>query len=130
MPRPRTSCGGTVIEIGWPTKCTDSATVPAGHTAVLLRPSGVDREPLRDGEHFIGPLGVVETYDLQAQEQSEDLDALSADGMMLEAHLDVLASNGLSIKLDASVRYHLNQVAFRDLRMRAGIPPRALARPR
>jgi regulator of protease activity HflC (stomatin/prohibitin superfamily) len=66
------------------------ATVPAGHSAVLLRVSGVDPEPLRDGEHFIGPLGVVETYDLQAQEQSEDLDALSADGMMLEAHASVM----------------------------------------
>jgi regulator of protease activity HflC (stomatin/prohibitin superfamily) len=80
------------------------ATVPAGHAAVLLRASGVSRGPLSDGEHFIGPLGVVETYDLQAQEQSEDLDALSADGMMLEAHASILTFHPLPEEVVALAR--------------------------
>jgi regulator of protease activity HflC (stomatin/prohibitin superfamily) len=80
------------------------ATVPAGHVAVLLRPSGVDSQPLRDGEHFIGPLGEVETYDLQSQEQSEDLDALSADGMMLEAHASVLTFHPVPAEVVALAR--------------------------
>jgi len=80
------------------------ATVPAGHTAVLLRASGVEREPLPDGEHFIGPLGMDELYDLQAQEQSEDLDALSADGMMLEAHASVLTFHPVPAEVVALAR--------------------------
>lgn len=61
------------------------ATVPAGQAGVVLRTNGVDRMPLEEGLHLIGPLADVETYDQRAQEKNEDLDALSADGAMLEA---------------------------------------------
>jgi regulator of protease activity HflC (stomatin/prohibitin superfamily) len=55
-----------------------------------MRVGGVDAKPLREGDHFIGPFDAVETYDLRAQEQSEDLAALSGDGAMLEAHASVM----------------------------------------
>jgi regulator of protease activity HflC (stomatin/prohibitin superfamily) len=66
------------------------ATIPPGRAGVVLRPDGVDREPLPEGMHFVGPLASVETYDLRAQEQKEDMAALSAEGMMLEANASVL----------------------------------------
>jgi len=39
---------------------------------------------------LIGPLTQVETYDLRMQERSEDLEALSADGMGLDAQASVM----------------------------------------
>jgi regulator of protease activity HflC (stomatin/prohibitin superfamily) len=66
------------------------ATIPSGHGGVLLGASGVARDPLAEGAYFVGPLAAVELYDLRAQEQNEDLDALSADGAKLEARASVL----------------------------------------
>ncbi len=65
-------------------------TVPPGRAGVVLRTDGVAREPLSEGVHVVGPLASVETYDLRAQEHSEDLEALSADGATLEAQASVL----------------------------------------
>jgi regulator of protease activity HflC (stomatin/prohibitin superfamily) len=80
------------------------ATVPSGHSGVLLRTSGVDPELLREGVNFIGPLAGVETYDLRAQEQSEDLDALSADGVMLVAHASVMTFHPVPAEVVALAR--------------------------
>ncbi len=66
------------------------ATVPPGHAGVLLRTSGVDAKTLPEGVSFIGPLDRVKTYDLRAQERTEDLKALSADGAVLEARASVM----------------------------------------
>ncbi len=66
------------------------APIPSGYTGVLLGTSGVDRKPLHEGEHFVSLLDSVETYDLQAQEKTEDLTAVSADGMALDARASVL----------------------------------------
>jgi regulator of protease activity HflC (stomatin/prohibitin superfamily) len=66
------------------------ATVPSGQTGVLLHFNSVDPQTLPEGTHVIGPLDVVENYDLRAQERSEDLTALSADGAQLEAHASVI----------------------------------------
>jgi len=75
------------------------ATIPPGHAGVVLRPSGVERRPLSEGISFIGPLASVETYDLRAQEQKEDMAALSADGMMLEANASVLTFHPAAAEL-------------------------------
>ena len=69
---------------------TACATVPSGGAGVLLRIRGVAPEPMGEDVHFIGPLAQVETYDLRAQERSEDLSALSADGVMLDARASVM----------------------------------------
>jgi prohibitin 1 len=66
------------------------ATVPSGQAGVVLRMGSVDDKVLPEGVHWIGPLDEVETYDLRAQEHSEDLDALSADGAPLEAHSSII----------------------------------------
>jgi len=69
---------------------TACATVPSGGAGVVLGIRGVEPEPLGEGVHFVGPLVEVETYDLRAQEKSEDLEALSADGMVLDARASVM----------------------------------------
>lgn len=69
---------------------TACATVPSGGAGVVLGIRGVDPDPLGEGVHFVGPLAEVETYDLRAQEKSEDLEALSADGMLLDARASVM----------------------------------------
>jgi regulator of protease activity HflC (stomatin/prohibitin superfamily) len=66
------------------------ATVPSGQAGVVLRPDGVDHNLLGEGLHFVGPLDVAEVYDLRAQEHLEDLEALSADGVPLEARASVV----------------------------------------
>jgi regulator of protease activity HflC (stomatin/prohibitin superfamily) len=80
----------------WPTVAASClplfacATVPPGKTGVVLHASEVDRKPLSEGLHWVGPFDQVETYDLRAQERNEDLDALSADGAPLEAHASMI----------------------------------------
>ena len=68
----------------------ECATVPSGQAGVVLRMGSVDTKVLPEGVHWIGPLDEVETYDLRAQEHSEDLAALSADGAPLEAHSSII----------------------------------------
>jgi hypothetical protein len=77
------------------------ATVPAGQAGVVLRSNGVDSKPLAEGVHLVGPLADVETYDQRAQEKNEDLDALSADGAMLEAQASVLTFHPVPTELVA-----------------------------
>jgi regulator of protease activity HflC (stomatin/prohibitin superfamily) len=71
------------------------ATIPSGHTGVLLGPGGVAAAPLEEGTHVIGPFASVEIYDLRSQERTEDLTALSADGTALEARASLLTFHPL-----------------------------------
>jgi regulator of protease activity HflC (stomatin/prohibitin superfamily) len=80
------------------------ATVPSGHAGVLLRASGMADQPLGEGVQVVGPWASVEIYDLRAQERSEDLQALSADGAMLEAHASVLTYHPMPEQLVALAR--------------------------
>jgi hypothetical protein len=66
------------------------ATVPSGGAGVVLGIRGVEPEPLGEGIHFVGPLAAVEPYELRAQERNEDLEALSADGMVMDARASVM----------------------------------------
>jgi len=62
------------------------ATIPPGAGGVLWSArDGVQRKPLEEGQHFIGPLASVTVYDLRAQERKEDLVGLTADGALVEA---------------------------------------------
>ena len=66
------------------------ATVPSGQAGVVLRTDGVDRNALAEGVHVLSPLDEVDLYDLRAQEHTEDLEALSADGVPLEAAASIV----------------------------------------
>ena len=79
-------------------------TVPSGHLGVLLRSEGVAPEPIGEGAHLIGPLAHTEIYDLRAQEHTEVLAALSADGAMLEARASVLTFRPAAGELVALAR--------------------------
>jgi regulator of protease activity HflC (stomatin/prohibitin superfamily) len=80
------------------------ATVPSGHLGVLLRSDGVAADPLGEGTHLVGPLASVDVYDLRAQEETEDLVALSADGAPLEARASVLTFHPVPSELVALAR--------------------------
>ena len=71
------------------------ATVGPGHVGVLWQASGGTQvETYGEGVHAIAPWNELSVYDLRSMSHDEVL--------------DVIAVNGLGIKLDASVRYHLN----------------------
>jgi hypothetical protein len=72
-----------------------AATVGPGRLRVLWRASdGTQAATYGEGLHYFAPWNALTVYDTRAMSHDEVL--------------DVIAINGLSIKLDASVRYHLN----------------------
>ena len=72
-----------------------SVTISSGHAGVLYRTFGngvvTDEPPLGEGFHIIAPWNKVFIYEVRQQELSEKM--------------QVLSSNGLEIKLDASAWY-------------------------
>jgi regulator of protease activity HflC (stomatin/prohibitin superfamily) len=79
-----------------------SVTIKAGHSGVLYETFGngvvTDRPTLGEGFHFIAPWNKVFIYEMRQQELSEKM--------------QVLSSNGLEIKLDASAWY---QPVYKDV---------------
>jgi prohibitin 2 len=72
-----------------------ATTVGPGRAGVLWRASNGTQTPAYgEGLYYIAPWNDFYVYDLRSQSHDE--------------MLDVIAVNGLAIKLDASVRYHLN----------------------
>jgi regulator of protease activity HflC (stomatin/prohibitin superfamily) len=69
------------------------ATVGSGQVGVIWTPNGMRPEPLPEGNWGIGWFDRTTVYDTRSQERDE--------------RLEVLASNGLRIVLDASIRYHI-----------------------
>lgn len=69
------------------------ATVGSGQVGVVWTPSGTRNDALPEGVWGIGVFDRTTTYDARSQEREE--------------RLSVLASNGLQIVLDASIRYHI-----------------------
>jgi len=87
----------TMILVVWMTCAVGgcATTVGPGRVAVLWRAtSGTQPKPYAEGLHYIAPWNDMYVYDLRSMSHDEVL--------------DVIAVNGLGIKLDASVRYHLN----------------------
>ena len=71
------------------------ATVNPGQVGVLWRASsGTQSKTYGEGLHALSPWNDMYVYDLRSMSQDE--------------LLDVIAVNGLGIKLDTSVRYHLS----------------------
>ncbi len=79
-----------------------SVTIKAGHAGVLYQTFGngvvTDKPPLGEGFHIIAPWNKVFIYEVRQQELSEKM--------------QVLSSNGLEIKLDASAWY---QPIYKDV---------------
>ncbi len=72
-----------------------ATTVGPGRVGVLWRASnGTQTGSYGEGLYYVAPWNDFYVYDLRSQSHDE--------------MLDVIAVNGLAIKLDASVRYHLN----------------------
>lgn len=73
-----------------------AVTVDSGEVGVLYKTFGggvvTDEEPLGEGFHVVAPWNKVYVYNVRQQE-------------LLEREMSVLSSNGLEIKLDASVLY-------------------------
>jgi regulator of protease activity HflC (stomatin/prohibitin superfamily) len=72
--------------------CYTFASVGSGELAVVHTPEGVAKTPLQPGEYHLGYWDTVTDYSVRSQEHEEQL--------------DVLASDGLRIVLDTSIRYH------------------------
>lgn len=71
-----------------------ATTVGPGRVGVLWRASsGTQTRPYGEGLQYIAPWNDLSVYDLRSMNRNEVL--------------EVIAVNGLGIKLDASVRYHL-----------------------
>ena len=73
-----------------------TVTVPSGHAGVLYKTFGggvvTNEPPLSEGFHFVAPWNNVTVYETRQQEISESM--------------QVLSSNGLEIKLDATAWFH------------------------
>lgn len=85
-------------------------TIDAGHAGVLYTlGDGVDpdSEPLGEGLNFVAPWNRVIEYEVRQQEMSEKM--------------SVLSSNGLDIKLDASVLYQPEYINLPRLHKEKGI---------
>jgi regulator of protease activity HflC (stomatin/prohibitin superfamily) len=78
---------------GWAGLGCSYATVGPGQVGVVWTPSGTRSNVLPEGNWSIGFFDRAAVYDARSQERDEQL--------------EVLASNGLRIVLDASIRYHI-----------------------
>jgi regulator of protease activity HflC (stomatin/prohibitin superfamily) len=84
-----------------------ATTVGPGRVAVLWRASNGTQTPAYgEGLYYVAPWNDFYVYDLRSQSHDE--------------LLDVIAVNGLAIKLDASVRYHLNPKEIVELQREIG----------
>jgi regulator of protease activity HflC (stomatin/prohibitin superfamily) len=74
------------------TGCYTFASVGSGELAVVHTPDGVQKSALQPGDYHLGYWDTVTNYSVRSQEREEQL--------------DVLASDGLRIVLDTSIRFH------------------------
>jgi len=87
------------------TGCYTFASVGSGEMAVVHTPEGADPHPLAPGDYHLGVSDTATHYTVRSQERAEKLEVLSSDG--------------LSIELDASIRFHAipNEVVALDREM-------------
>jgi regulator of protease activity HflC (stomatin/prohibitin superfamily) len=93
-----------VIALGCLSGC---AKVDAGHGGVLWTAwSGTQEDTYTEGWYFVAPWNKMITYNVRLQDRAEDL--------------HVLANNGLSIRLETSVRYRVNLSTLPVLHQKVG----------
>jgi regulator of protease activity HflC (stomatin/prohibitin superfamily) len=87
------------------TGCYTFASVGSGEMGVVHTPEGADPHPLAPGDYHLGVSDTATHYTVRSQERGEKLEVLSSDG--------------LSIELDASIRFHAipNEVVALDREM-------------
>lgn len=83
-------------------------TVPSGGGGIVFDSfgNGTQRESYGEGLHFLRPGKSLIVYDLRVQEMKEDL--------------AVLSSNGLDLRVDASVRYRVDAPRLFELHTQTG----------
>jgi regulator of protease activity HflC (stomatin/prohibitin superfamily) len=81
------------VAMGVCTNACSYARVGSGEVAVVRTPDGVDKKVYPPGDWRIGMLDSATKYSIRSQEREEQL--------------EVLASNGLRLVLDTSIRYHV-----------------------
>ena len=93
-----------VVALGCLSGC---AKVDAGHGGVLWTAwSGTQEDTYTEGWYFVAPWNKMITYNVRLQDRAEDL--------------HVLANNGLSIRLETSVRYRVNLKTLPILHQKVG----------
>ena len=93
-----------VIALGCLSGC---AKVDAGHGGVLWTAwGGTQPDTYQEGWYFVAPWNKMITYNVRLQDRSEEL--------------HVLANNGLSIRLETSVRYRVNLKTLPILHQKVG----------
>jgi regulator of protease activity HflC (stomatin/prohibitin superfamily) len=93
-----------VIALGCLSGC---AKVDAGHGGVLWTAwSGTQEDTYTEGWYFVAPWNKMITYNVRLQDRSEEL--------------HVLANNGLSIRLETSVRYRVSLSTLPVLHQKVG----------
>jgi regulator of protease activity HflC (stomatin/prohibitin superfamily) len=60
-----------------------STTVQPGERGLILRSSGLDQEPLKDGRYWTAPWNDVHIYDVRWQHYAENVDAWSMDNVQV-----------------------------------------------
>ena len=93
LPHPRSIHAALALSLVTGTTACSYARVGSGEVAVVRTPDGVQNHVYPPGDWRIGFLDSATLYTTRSQEREEQL--------------QVLASNGLSILLDTSVRYHI-----------------------
>jgi regulator of protease activity HflC (stomatin/prohibitin superfamily) len=84
-----------------------ATSIGPGRVGVLWRASnGTQGNIYGEGRHYVAPWNELYVYDVRSMSHDE--------------LLNVIAVNGLSIKLDASVRYHVNQTEVVALQKEIG----------
>jgi hypothetical protein len=63
---------------------TACSTVLPGERGLILRSSGLDKEPLKDGSYFKAPWNDIYFYDVRWQSYTEKVDAWSADDVQVD----------------------------------------------
>jgi len=85
-----------------------AVVVPAGQAGVMVIFGKVQQEALPSGLHFINPLATVETMEVRTRNytMSNSADEGQKKG---DDSIQVITSDGLTVKLDATIFYSLQQ---------------------
>jgi len=85
-----------------------AVVVPAGQAGVMVVFGKVQQEALPSGLHFINPLATVETMEVRTRNytMSNSVDEGQKKG---DDSIQVITSDGLTVKLDATIFYSLQQ---------------------
>lgn len=86
-----------------------AVVVPAGHAGVVVLFGKVKAEPLPSGLHLVNPLANI--VEMEVRTRNYTMTSAAGEGQVREDDsISVITSDGLSVKLDATVLYSLIQI--------------------